>query len=439
MDKLTLKYTDENGVEHRLSVDRTPFTIGRHSACDLTIPDSRLSREHASLAFESGHFMLADLGSSNGTTLNGTPIDRPSKLNDGDRFDLGGGIVIEALIVSAAETGPVSTVGNDVPASDPAGTAVLAPPPTFVSPPSAAHGADDRGIPTIFFFLAPLMAILVLAVVIGGIAIFGGGGKDVADSRNEDIPEYYDEYASDEPGTDTKPSEPKNTAGIVPSGPANLTPTGPSPGLPPSSPTPIENTEKAKVERNSTNFVREMAKNDPRAFLTGEQAGVVQAKIAQMVRSPALADNINSARRNASALRTLASQKNLRPHFLAAAAITKLGSSRGDIQQAAQNVADVYEKLVIQIGNENFDDALLMVAAYDQGAAGDTMKMRNMLQSIAETPGSPGTREIRSIWYLHRAGRISQAEYDRAITFLAIGTIAQNPKDFGVNAEGLRF
>ncbi len=34
---------------------------------------------------------------------------------------------------------------------------------------------------------------------------------------------------------------------------------------------------------------------------------------------------------------------------------------------------------------------------------------------------------------LHRA-----AEFDRALSFLAIGTIAQNPKDFGVNAEALK-
>ncbi|NOT48714.1 MAG: hypothetical protein HOP17_13320, partial [Acidobacteria bacterium] len=188
---------------------------------------------------------------------------------------------------------------------------------------------------------------------------------------------------------------------------------------------------------NSASFLRQIAQNDPRAFLTGEQAAKVNAKVKQVGRSSALADNLNSARKNAAAIKSLAVSKNLKPEFLAVAAITKLGTSRGDVLQTAQGIADVYDQLGIHIGNENFDDALLMVAAYDQGAAGEPMKMRNMLQDIA-SKSSEGTRTIRSIWFLEKSGKITSGEYDRALNFLAIGTIAQNPKDFGVNAEALK-
>jgi hypothetical protein len=40
---------------------------------------------------------------------------------------------------------------------------------------------------------------------------------------------------------------------------------------------------------------------------------------------------------------------------------------------------------------------------------------------------------------LQQNGKITQAEFDNAVTFLAIGTIVQNPKAFGVNAEAITF
>jgi len=120
---------------------------------------------------------------------------------------------------------------------------------------------------------------------------------------------------------------------------------------------------------------------------------------------------------------------------LAVAAIAKLGSSKGDVVQTAKGMADVLYKLGVSVSSERADDALLVIAIYDQGAAGDFLKMRNTLQSL--TTSSESARTIRTIWYLQKNGKISQAEYENALNFLAIGTIAQNPKDFGVNAEPL--
>ena len=192
----------------------------------------------------------------------------------------------------------------------------------------------------------------------------------------------------------------------------------------------------AKVEQDGAAFLRRIAQNEPKAFLTTDQAQRVNVRVKQIGKGSGLADNINAARKNAPQLKTLATAKNLKPQFLAVAAIVKLGSSRGDVMQAAQSVADVYDKLATQIGSEFSDDALLMVAAFDQGEAGDTMKMRNMLQDLA-TKSNEGVRTIRTIWWLEKNGKITPAEFDRALNFLAIGTITQNPKDFGVNAEAL--
>ena len=64
--------------------------------------------------------------------------------------------------------------------------------------------------------------------------------------------------------------------------------------------------------------------------------------------------------------------------------------------------------------------------------------MRNMLQDVA-TKSTESSRTVRTIWFLQKNGKITPAEFDLALRFLAIGTIAQNPRDFGVNTDGLGF
>jgi hypothetical protein len=170
--------------------------------------------------------------------------------------------------------------------------------------------------------------------------------------------------------------------------------------------------------------------------VTGEQAKLVEAKVKQFSGSSVLADNIKSAKRGASEVRNLAASKNIKPQLLACAALAKLGATRGDVVQTARAMADTLDRLNTQIGSELADDAVLLIAAYDQGEAGDFMRMRNMLQDLA-TKSPESSRAIRSIWFLHKNGKITDGEFDMALRFLAIGTISQNPADFGVNAEAL--
>lgn len=62
-----------------------PYTIGRGSASDLVLKDARVSRAHALLRpLGRGNFFLLDLGSANGTFLNGRLVTAPVQLSDGD-------------------------------------------------------------------------------------------------------------------------------------------------------------------------------------------------------------------------------------------------------------------------------------------------------------------------------------------------------------------
>jgi serine phosphatase RsbU (regulator of sigma subunit) len=73
----------------RLRVDRPTLTLGRSSTNDAFLPDRTLSRVHARLDQKPEGLVLTDLGSRNGTQLNGSRIVEPVLVRAGDRIVLG--------------------------------------------------------------------------------------------------------------------------------------------------------------------------------------------------------------------------------------------------------------------------------------------------------------------------------------------------------------
>jgi hypothetical protein len=65
------------------------FTIGRDAGCDMVLPDPTISRWHAGLARQEGGWMLHDLGSTNGTRLNGWRVRAWVPVRDGDLVSFG--------------------------------------------------------------------------------------------------------------------------------------------------------------------------------------------------------------------------------------------------------------------------------------------------------------------------------------------------------------
>lgn len=63
--------------------------IGRGSANSIVIPNKFVSTNHARIFPQQGQWALDDLGSTNGTFLNGVPVSSPLLLNAGDHFQIG--------------------------------------------------------------------------------------------------------------------------------------------------------------------------------------------------------------------------------------------------------------------------------------------------------------------------------------------------------------
>ena len=62
--------------------------LGRHPDCDIVLTHSTVSRRHARLSFRDGHWIVRDLDSTNGTTVNDTRVVR-CQLLPGDRLVIG--------------------------------------------------------------------------------------------------------------------------------------------------------------------------------------------------------------------------------------------------------------------------------------------------------------------------------------------------------------
>jgi pSer/pThr/pTyr-binding forkhead associated (FHA) protein len=71
-----------------LPVDRDWMVVGRGRGADLLITDPTISRAHAAIGFDGEKFFVEDLGSTNGTTVNGKREPRAA-LNNGDEIRLG--------------------------------------------------------------------------------------------------------------------------------------------------------------------------------------------------------------------------------------------------------------------------------------------------------------------------------------------------------------
>ncbi len=86
-----------DGSERTIEVDGTPLTVGRARDNGLVLDDARASRLHGRLQARRGTLVYTDLGSTNGSRVNGIRVDEIA-LGLGDRLLIGGTvIVVEAL------------------------------------------------------------------------------------------------------------------------------------------------------------------------------------------------------------------------------------------------------------------------------------------------------------------------------------------------------
>ena len=107
-------YPDQSTVMRTVPVESNPFTIGRGDGVDLQINSGCVSREHAVLTKTDGGYGIRDLGSTNGTKVNGRPTTE-ADLHDGDTV----GIAEIELAFACSAVGRLERMATQLISSEP--------------------------------------------------------------------------------------------------------------------------------------------------------------------------------------------------------------------------------------------------------------------------------------------------------------------------------
>lgn len=93
-------------------------TIGRAADNEIVVTSDRASRHHAQVSWNGEHYMLKDLGSMNGTFLNGRQVTVPQPLRHGDIITVAGLTLMfdaaDETVADAAETPNIAGIRVDV-------------------------------------------------------------------------------------------------------------------------------------------------------------------------------------------------------------------------------------------------------------------------------------------------------------------------------------
>lgn len=106
-DSPWLEFKQGSGESYRRVLPEGELVLGRESGADLALPYPQISRRHARLERRPDGCYLSDLGSQNGTYLNGQPLgSQAQRLQHGDEIVLGGVVALSFQDPAQTSIGP---------------------------------------------------------------------------------------------------------------------------------------------------------------------------------------------------------------------------------------------------------------------------------------------------------------------------------------------
>ncbi|MGI8567528.1 MAG: FHA domain-containing protein [Pyrinomonadaceae bacterium] len=435
----------------KLDVSGALVSIGRKSDNTLCLAsDSNVSKYHAVIESRGGEFWLSDLGSSNGTTVNDAAVKAERQLADGDLICFGGTSTIEFRLsmaegqqtsdgtasASAAPAAAGSVQSPSTPASaDVASPSAVAPSPP---PPAQKPGALSPAI-IAAVVLGGLVVTGVLVAVLYGTGVLGGkSGASAATPTPTVAQNSEDEDETGEAEATPTPFEEmifEETPALAPTPPVS------APGIPAASTDATAmyaNTLVAQIsQKNRYKF-------DP-AFvaLINKYTGEYRSANGYYERAGKYREAIDREFMNAQGI-----QPPLLGYVMAmsltkfvdkgdgsgvwalpSAVLNEAGTTNATADPtAATRRAAAYIKELLDIFSK--EEFVYVVACY-----GMTLQEAGKFNDELEK-NDPGGQNRYDFWKMKNAGVVSGEQAERVARFFAAGIVGENPKEFGLPADG---
>lgn len=397
--EVILILTDEQGRSRKVPIRSTRFTIGRGADNDLVIEDAGLSRRHVVIESYQGIVQISDCGSANGTLVNGIPISASAVIADGDVISMGS----------------LPSVRVEVARQDGAAHGHHTAPPLDQMVKRSATPWIDRGnwLSPPVIASAAIVTILIAAGTLLLLLRSDGSG------RNTDL---------------TDPS------GQVSAQPADTAESSAVPSRDPNK--NVGNCGTASAERVENGAVEVMVRSTSdrqRYEFPPAALADIKQSIERYCKSGDVTIALRSIVRQKSEIRNDVARRGqgIEPYLVTYALLAQMdgGQKVADYATAARQMLPDLVAVRIHFGTDA-DSTLIVLAAYTMGPG--TKKSHPLLAVIRRIVESNPSAK-RNIWYLHQRNGISTEAYQFVIRFLALGIIAQNPREFGIEAEPFAF
>jgi hypothetical protein len=393
---LTLFFTDEHGQERQVTVNANSFSIGRQDGNDLVIRDAGLSRRHALITSFNDVAQVSDCGSQNGTFLNGQRLTSAAVLKNGDVIAIGESCQIRVQMRAAA----AASAANNA-ASNPSPKAAATAP---VAPADAAASSNlewPKLSPALIATIATAAIILIAGVLIGVVA----WKKSKATSEQKEVVfvENPTPVAADSPTVTESATTTSTTSGSD------------------------------QFEKSLVQVIRNISNDSSYPFPPAALAELKRK--AEQFATPSLASTLRTMATNGeSTLTYIRGQGLKKPALLVYMALAETNGG-GDVLATARQLVPEVQFLRGHFGSEFADPTLILVAAYK--IPGGSKRSHPLLPRLNQLVKNPQTD--RNVWFLRDKGALSDAAYDFVLRFLAYGAIAQNPRQFKLDAPALVF
>jgi len=379
--EVSLTFVDQSGRERQTVHRLGRLTIGRDQGNDLTIEDTNLSRTHAVIENVRGCIQVTDCNSRNGTTVNGHPLVGTVQLCDGDIVNLGGGRC-------------------DI---------------KIGFPPLPAA-------PTLPGFSVPMLAGFAVALILAATGVL------LAIS----VWERPAKSAAGENGTHKKDSGTRETGLSTP-----------TPTTTPADHFPLDSSENAKDQvARAVKRVMSKVSNDTAPYISEAGISDVQRRLEGYRGSQNLKEKLRAMKLACPQITTQAQRTNLKPALVMYAALAD--SEDGDPVTAASTMLPRLLTLRATFGTETANSSLLLIAAYPYpfnpqigSQARTPHPLASKLMEFGGRRSTVDTSEARSVWFLREKNGITNDAYDLVIRLLAIGIIAQDPSQYGIDVDPL--